>query len=154
MYTQARILTIVTIITLALSVATCEANSQLDPMDTINDAPVCYVTAEFMSYYGKVRMANLETIYTNYSNTNRAVMFFEEKKRAIKETPTEVASNTAALMFNKATHDKRKALVDTIINYGPRQAVIMFGEIYEKMNCDRFSKPISLDSYNFFKKDE
>jgi hypothetical protein len=102
-------------------------------MDTINQAPSCYVLAEILNVYAKEDGDILIKIYINYSNAAHAVLQENDKV------------NTIPLMFNTATANKRKIFLDSIISSGYQSK--MYSDLYDKMMCGRFNKVIKMEEY-------
>lgn len=116
--------------------------------DTIDKAPSCYVLSEFMGYYATGWKDDLGTIYVNYSNASRFLQFMSMKAKKMTESAPEVISNTAAVMFNEAATEKRKLLVDMAVSMrgDSKQISRKIGELYDKIGCSRFSKPINMNT--------
>ena len=136
---------------LALSIAvTCEAKDTLKMIDTIDKAPRCYVLSEFMGYYTEGWKDDLGTIYTNYSDASRFMQFMSMKAKKMNEASPEVISNTAAILFNQVTTEKRKPMIDMAIRMrgDSKRISILIGKLYDETGCSRFSKSIGMDEYN------
>ena len=111
----------------------CGAEEKLKLMDTVNQAPSCYVLAEIINVYAKEDGDILIKIYINYSNAAHAVLQENDKV------------NTIPLMFNTATANKRKIFLDSIISSGYQSK--MYSDLYDKMMCGRFNKVIKMEEY-------
>jgi len=140
----------ITALIVSLLTSICEAKDKLDLLDTINTAPNCYVLSEFSSYFDRSWKDDLDAIYTNYNNASRFMQFISMKAKKISEARPEVVSNTTAIMFNRAATAKRKMFVDMAVSMKGDSGRIsrMLEEIYDEMNCSRFSKAISMDEYS------
>lgn len=126
---------------MGLSSVNVLASDSLKPIDVINNAPRCYVFVETLSVNGSILNEHdaygrdiLNNIYVNFSN---ASMLIAKGK---------VEIGTIPLLFNEATGEVRRIVINYIANEGEIEKESL-KSLYDDNSCGKYSEIIKPENW-------